>query len=98
MRALEFGESNGYVRVFLDEGAPMVKLLQRARSAGIASEYVSKLLAAVESDTKDKSRGSSDEDASIVIPPSSLVEPLSDRELEVLRLLISELSWPEIAG
>jgi len=96
-QALDLGESNGYVRVFLDEGAPMVKLLQHARAAGIGSEYVSKLLAAVESDTKDKSRGSSDEDASIVIPPSSLVEPLSDRELEVLRLLKTELSGPEIA-
>ena len=97
-QALDLGESNGYVRVFLDEGAPMVKLLQRAHSAGIASEYVSKLLAAIESETKDKRRGTTDEDASIVIPHSPLVEPLSARELDVLRLLKTELSGPEIAG
>jgi LuxR family maltose regulon positive regulatory protein len=85
--ALAKAEPEGYVRIFVDEGEPMAKLLQRARANGIAPDYVNSLLAAF--------------DTIMVAEPSSigqvLLEPLSKRELEVLRLLTTELSVPEIA-
>jgi len=65
----------------------MEALLREAETRGIAPDYVSKLLAAFETDNVQ------------VVPPSatSLIEPLSERELEVLHLLKTELSGPEIA-
>ena len=44
--ALSLAEPEGYVRIFIDEGAPMAALLRTAASRGIALDYVSKLLAA----------------------------------------------------
>jgi LuxR family maltose regulon positive regulatory protein len=88
-RALTLAEPEGYVRVFVDEGGPMQALLRVAASRGIAplEAYVSKLLAAFEPGA-----------APGQLPPvSPLIEPLSQRELEVLRLLATELSGPEIA-
>ena len=87
-RALSLAELEGYVRVFVDEGEPMVTLLRQAAGRGIAVEYVDKLLAALE--TKDKRRMTK-------LPPSSLIESLSEREMEVLRLLTTHLSSTEIA-
>ena len=81
-RALYLAEPEGYIRLFVDEGGPMAKLLHQAESHGIAPDYVSQLLAASEIKTDDE----------------GLVEPLSDRELEVLRLLSTDLSAPEIAA
>ena len=78
----------GYVRVFVDEGDPMKALLREAETRGITPDYVPTLLLAFETANVQ------------VEPPSvtSLIEPLSERELEVLRLLKTELSGPEIAG
>ncbi|HEY1295496.1 MAG TPA: LuxR C-terminal-related transcriptional regulator [Chloroflexota bacterium] len=86
-RALTIAEPEGYVRVFVDDGAPMATLLQLAAKRGIAPGYVQRLLSAF---------GAAAEDA---LPArQSLVEPLSERELEVLRLLASDLDGPEIAS
>ncbi len=84
-RAVALAEPEGYVRVFLDEGAPMVGLLKLAASQRNASAYVRRLLAAAGVAT---GRLPADQ---------SLVEPLSERELEVLRLLASDLDGPGIA-
>jgi LuxR family maltose regulon positive regulatory protein len=86
-RALTLAEPEGYVRTFVDESEPMAALLRRAASRGIAPGYTPKLLAAFEPDTISGK------------PPAAttLIEPLSERELEVLRLLKTELSGPEIA-
>ncbi len=43
-QALTLGEPEGYVRTFIDEGEPMVRLLQRALSQGLMPDYVAKLL------------------------------------------------------
>jgi LuxR family maltose regulon positive regulatory protein len=85
-QALSLAEPEGYVRVFVDEGEPMVRLLRQAASRGIAPGYVSKLLAA-----SDVSEHKTDPRT------QPLIEPLSERELEVLRLLITGFSTPEIA-
>jgi len=89
-RALSLAEPQGYVRMFIDEGSPMGKLLRQAVARGIALDYVSKLLAALESETKNKRRATTS-------ATPSLIEPLSERELEVLRLLITHLSSTELA-
>jgi LuxR family maltose regulon positive regulatory protein len=84
-RALTLAEPEGYVRIFVDEGPPMAALLRDAAKHGIAPNYVSQLLTAF-----GKAEGRK--------PVTQLlIEPLSERELEVLRLLGTELNGPEIA-
>jgi len=50
-RALSLAEPEGYVRIFVDEGEPMTKLLRLAASRGIAKKYVRKLLASFQRPT-----------------------------------------------
>ncbi|MEJ2736904.1 MAG: LuxR C-terminal-related transcriptional regulator [Anaerolineae bacterium] len=85
--ALSLAEPEGYVRTFIDQGASMGRLLQQAIARGIAVDYAGRLLAASASETKDSKS----------LPSSDLVEPLSERELEVLWLLTTTLTAPEIA-
>jgi LuxR family maltose regulon positive regulatory protein len=94
-RALELGEPEGLKRAFIDEGAPMGALLREAARAGIAADYVGQLLAALEAESERREPGSGD--APSVPWHQPLVEPLSDREQEVLRLLNTHLSAPQIA-
>ncbi|MCJ7534483.1 MAG: LuxR C-terminal-related transcriptional regulator [Anaerolineales bacterium] len=84
--SLSLAEPEGYIRTFLDEGEPMKSLIHQAVSRKISKAYVSKLLAAFEPD-KAKMKSFA----------QSIVEPLSKREMEVLHLLSTELSGPEIA-
>jgi LuxR family maltose regulon positive regulatory protein len=80
-RALLLAEPEGYVRTFVDAGTPIAVLLQHALSRGIAPNYVRRLLAAFEG----------------LAMPQPLVEPLTERELEVLRLIGAGLKNQEIA-
>jgi len=89
-RALSLAEPQGYARILIDEGAPMGKLLRQAVTRGIAVYYAGKLLATLEIEMQDERR-------MITSAPPSLVETLSERELEVLRLLTTHLSSTEIA-
>ncbi len=93
-RALRLAEPEGYVRVFVDEGPPMARLLREVAARGIMPTYSSVLLAAFNSEQRPL-----EGDPLLPATPASrpLIEPLSDRELDVLRLLNSELSGPEIA-
>ena len=99
-RALMLAEPEDYVRIFVDEGTPMAALLNRMEDEGARSgrqAYIHKLLAAF-GDTKDVqpvSRSFSPQPSTFSLQP--VVEPLSERELEVLRLLGTELGGPEIA-
>ena len=94
-RALTLAEPEGYVRIFVDGGLSIARLLVQMQRKGLAAGYVARLLAAFEGAKKG------DADADIrrktESGPSSLLEPLTKRELEVLRLLGTELSGPEIA-
>jgi ATP/maltotriose-dependent transcriptional regulator MalT len=85
-RALLLAEPEGYARVFLDEGRSMAALLESAAQHGIASTYVRELLAA---SGKARDRAPAGQDLS---------ESLSERELEVLRLLATDLNGPGIAA
>lgn len=88
-QALTLAEPEGYIRIFVDEGPPMMQLLGRMKAEGGRwKEYIHKLLATFET-SKDIHPSS--------FIPHPLVEPLSQRELEVLRLFKTELSGPEIA-
>ncbi len=78
-RALTLAEPEGYVRVFLDEGASMATLLRLVAKDRGAPTYARRLLEAIVSIPRDASTG------------QPLIEPLSERELEVLRLLGSDL-------
>jgi len=84
-RALSLAEPEGYVRIFLDEGPPMAWLLHEAAARSLAPEHTRQLLAAF----------------SPAEPPRARVaglEPLSERELEVLRQIAAGLTNREIAG
>jgi len=88
-RALAATEPEGYVRLFLDEGAPMSALLRRAAKERIAPESVGRLLrawGAAEGDVPSR-------------PAINQIAPiaLSERELQVLALLKTTMSGPEIA-
>ncbi len=97
-RALSIAEPEGYVRTFIDEGAPMAALLRQAIERGIMVEYASKLLGALEQETKDDRRMTIPAPSSVADGCSSgLIEPLSEREMEVLRLLATRLSSTEMA-
>jgi LuxR family maltose regulon positive regulatory protein len=96
-RALTLAEPEGYARVFLDEGAPMVGLLQQAAGRGIAPAYVRKLLVASPDEGPRTFRAQTKDEAPSVLRPLSFVECPSEREMEVLTLLSDGLTNQEIA-
>ena len=92
-KALELAEPEGYVRVFLDEGAPMNRLLQKALEQGISPHYVSRLLSAVGTSHEPNTAEADTQTATTTTD----FEPLSEREHEVLTLIADGRSVPEIA-
>jgi LuxR family maltose regulon positive regulatory protein len=95
-RALSLAEAGGFAQVFVDEGAPMSELLRQAAARGIEADYAGKLLAAIKSQAW-RSKISDREAAQRNLKPETLIEPLTERELEVLRLLSTSLSSTEMA-
>jgi LuxR family maltose regulon positive regulatory protein len=93
--ALALAEPGGFIRTFVDEGPPMARLIYEAAARGIMPDYTRKLLAAFEAE-EQKSEGKS------YLPPAPpsqpLIEPLSERELEVLQLIAEGLTNQEIAN
>jgi LuxR family maltose regulon positive regulatory protein len=85
--ALALAEPGGFIRLFIDEGTPMARLLSEAAAREVMPEYARKLLAVFETE-KHRSEAT---------PAQPLVEPLSRRELEVLRLIAQGLSNREIS-
>jgi len=79
-----------YIRLFVDEGKPMAELLRQAASRRIHSKYVSHLLAAFVPVEKKVA-------TTVSLRKQPLIEPLSERELEVLRYLAMGLSNQVIA-
>ncbi len=88
-QALELAEPENRIATFVREGPKMEKLLQLARSRLPVSKFVQRLLAAFESRHKQRP---------VPAPMAeALIEPLSERELEILHYLNGPLSTPEIA-
>jgi LuxR family maltose regulon positive regulatory protein len=96
--ALQMAEPEGYLRTFIDEGQPMAALLYQALAEGVMPDYISRLLAAFPAD-KMITASSPDnlELPQASSPEAHLIEPLSERELEVLQLMASGASNKEIA-
>ena len=91
-RAMTLAEPEGYIRIFVDEGEPMrllIEELSQNRNHPL-NGYAVKLLAAF-------TLPAAAPKSAVSHRKSGMVEPLSERELEVLKLLRSELSGPEIA-
>jgi LuxR family maltose regulon positive regulatory protein len=83
-------EPEAYVRLYLNEGAPMLSLLRGAEHHAVAGDQARRLLslaAAPEAGTPDQGER----------PAPSTTASLSEREVQVLRLLDSELTGPQIA-
>ena len=89
-RALVLAEPEGYVRIFLDEGKSIMQLLREVSAHKIMPDYTDRLLAAFQADQREN------KDKLDKVPVSGLIEPLSQRELEVLRLIAQGLSNQEI--
>ncbi len=88
--AMVLAEAGGFIRLFVDEGDAMAELLSAAAAQGIHPDYANKLLAAFKGEMKDERPTGS-------VPGSSfLIEPLSQRELEILKLIAQGLSNREI--
>ena len=90
--ALYIAESRGFIRIFIDEGQPVAHLLYETLESGFESDYIQKLLSAF-------AIKESVEDIPAVAlgDQSDLIEPLSDREIEVLRLVAKGLPNKVIA-
>jgi LuxR family maltose regulon positive regulatory protein len=92
--ALALAAPEGFIRVFIDEGLPMAQLLAAAATHRVMPDYIGNLLAifAAEQPANADNR---------YLPPAvsaqSLIDPLSAREQDVLRLLGTDLTGPEVA-
>ena len=83
--AFALAEPAGFIRLFVDEGPPMAQLLSAASARGMMPDYTGKLLAAFGNLHLPDAP-----------PDQPLIEPLSERELEVLQLVAQGLSNREI--
>jgi LuxR family transcriptional regulator, maltose regulon positive regulatory protein len=89
--ALTLGEPEGFIRTFVDEGKLLTPLLRKVLAQGTASGYATKLLSIIE--TEDRMR-----QTRLYVDNSRVASGiLSDRELEILRLVAAGLSNKQIA-
>jgi LuxR family maltose regulon positive regulatory protein len=91
--ALTIASPGGFIRLFVDEGPPMARLLSASIARGMVPGYIGKLLAAFEAEKPEAKDKSYLHTATSAQP---LIEPLSRREVEVLRLIAQGLSNQEI--
>jgi LuxR family transcriptional regulator, maltose regulon positive regulatory protein len=100
--AVELAETDGWVRVFVDAAPGLTDLLRELASSRPRSDYAHQLLAAVTATgaaatERADAPGPAAAPGPAVHRPTGIVDPLSDRELDVLRLLGSDLDGPAIA-
>jgi LuxR family maltose regulon positive regulatory protein len=98
-QALTLAEPEGYIQIFVNDGMAMAELLRavsRQPSSGDLRPYIGRLLAALASD--DQAGAASSTSLISHTVPAALIEPLSEREQEVLRLLGEGFSNEQIAS
>lgn len=100
-RSLAFAEPEGYMRTFVEEGAPMAELLrqfikaqQKENPSSVLRNYALKLLAAFPPEQAPAAIQT--HKTATALPASYLVDPLSERELEILKLVAEGLSNQQI--
>jgi LuxR family maltose regulon positive regulatory protein len=94
-QALISAEPKGFVRIFVDEGPPLERMLHEAATRGIASQYTRRLLSAFPAAAPEQTEKSRTQTPG---PEGDLIEPLNERELDVLQLIAEGLTNPEIAS
>ncbi len=87
--ALHRAEPEGFVRTFVDEGPQMAALLYKTLQRGRVPEYAQQLISVFPAPTAEDNKSQSDQ--------SGLVEPLSEREIEILELMAEGLTYQGIA-
>jgi LuxR family maltose regulon positive regulatory protein len=85
--ALQLAKGGGFIRSFIEAGERLVPLLREAAKRGVLPDYVGRILAVMAEKAEIAGTGL-----------ESLIEPLSEREIEVLRLVTSGMSNREIAA
>ncbi|NIK74987.1 LuxR family maltose regulon positive regulatory protein [Paenibacillus castaneae] len=92
--ALTKAESGGFIRIFVDVGMSMYRLLYEAATYGYMPDYIGKLLAEFK---VEELKGGVKSAQCLVQSANLLIEPLSARELEILHLIDQGLSNREIS-
>ena len=92
--ALTLAAPGGLLRLFVDAGPPLATLLRQAAQAGVAPRFAQQVLTAFGETAIAQPPLTQASIQSIAQP---LMDPLSARELDVLKLLTTELTGPEIA-
>jgi LuxR family maltose regulon positive regulatory protein len=87
-RALQLAEPEGYVRLFLDYGEPMARLLGTVAAHSSATVYTRTILAAMGEQTTANAK---------ILEQAVLPEPLDEQELQILRLMAAGCTNREIA-
>jgi LuxR family maltose regulon positive regulatory protein len=100
--ALALAEPGGFIRLFVDEGAPMEQLLFEAACHGVMPQYTAKLLSAIDAEKPPILIGQASRPLKSVEKPDlpstqPLIEPLSQGELKILQLIALGLSNREIS-
>ena len=101
--ALALAEPGGFIRLFVDEGPPMAHLLSAAATRGIMPDYSARLLVGFATPSEDGPLVRRPPSSVLRLPPAmggppSLIESLSQRELDVLRLIAQGLSNDQISA
>lgn len=98
--ALDLAEPGGFIRPFVDLGPQMADLLKQLIKQNVVVGYIGRIMAAFKEDEYRAMQGESDHPAAHPPPLSTqpLVEPLTNRELEILDLVTQRLSTKEIAA
>jgi LuxR family maltose regulon positive regulatory protein len=91
--AVTLAQPGGFIRSFVEPGPELAGLLNRLRSQGVAQDYIAQILAAFPTDL----RLEEEKIANHKSETQNLIEPLTNRELDVLSLLAQGLSNKEIA-
>jgi len=87
-KAVTLAEPSGFIRLFVDQGPRMAELMRKLSGSRINKAYIAQILGAF----------SSAQPAPSYVSQGQLIEPLTERELEVLALLVKRRTNKEIAA